>query len=333
MPRPARSAATTNPETPQPLEEPTPQPEVAGPQPPAPASDAPEPPLVALFTLDASSATDEQIQDSVNRDVTRIVEESGLLAKYTILILHDDHSLSRFGADRIYGALGGADTSKPILLVLNSTGGDVAAAYLIAKLCREHTKSTFEVTIPRRAKSAATLICCGADTIHMGSLSELGPIDPQFGAIPALALKHSVGHLAELASSYPGASGMLSDYLAKSLRIEALGFFERVAESAVQYAVRLLGARTNNPEGSDNNATARRLVYSYKDHGFVIDSREASEIFGQNIVVTNSDEYRLSNALFGLFDLGAWVVSRRFARECSYIGGHTQGCMVWRKSS
>ena len=167
----------------------------------------------------------------------------------------------------------------------------------------------------------------------MGSLSELGPIDPQFGAIPALALKHSVEHLAELASSYPGASGMLSDYLAKSLRIEALGFFERVAESAAQYAVRLLGARTNNPEGSDNNATARRLVYSYKDHGFVIDSREASEIFGQNIVVTNTDEYRLSNALFGLFDLGTWVVNRRFAREFSYIGGHTQGCMVWKKSS
>ena len=114
---------------------------------------------------------------------------------------------------------------------------------------------------------------------------------------------------------------------------EALGFFERVAESAVQYAVRLLGARTIHPQDKDNNATAHRLVYSYKDHGFVIDSREASEIFGQEIVVTNSDEYRLSNALFGIFDFGAWVVNRRFTREFSYVGGHRQGCMVWTKAS
>ena len=334
MNRPKQASPWTSSETPRkPPDESTGEPEAVGPQPPSPTSEDPGLPLIDLFTLDPSSATNEQIQDCVNGDVVEAVEKSGLHAKYTVLILHDDHSLSRFAADRIYGALTAVDETKPILLILNSTGGDVAAAYLIAKLCREHTKGTFEVAVPRRAKSAATLICCGADKIHMGSLSELGPIDPQFGAIPALALKHSVEHIAELAGTYPAASGMLSDYLAKSLRIEALGFFERVAESAVQYAVRLLGARTIHPQDKDNNATAHRLVYSYKDHGFVVDSREASEIFGQEIVVTNSDEYRLSNALFGIFDFGAWVVNRRFTREFSYVGGHRQGCMVWTKAS
>jgi hypothetical protein len=215
---------------------------------------------------------------------------------------------------------------------LNFTGGDVAAAYLIAKLCREHTAITSEVAVPRRAKSAATLICCGADKIHMGGLSELGPIDPQFGATPALALKHSVEHIAELAGQYPGASGMFSDYLAKSLRVDALGYFERVAESAVQYAIRLLQARTNAPKDKDNDAIAQRLVYFYKDHGFVIDSREAAEIVGKEIIVTDSAEYRLSNALFGTLDVAAWVCARRLSREFSYIGGQEQGCFVWTKS-
>jgi Serine dehydrogenase proteinase len=332
MMRPTPVTAVNDAEQAPPEQPPHAEPEGGGPQPP-PATEKPAtpPPLTELFNLDPALATDEQIQDCVNRQVAIDVEKSGLTTQ-TIVVLHDDHSMSRFAADRIYDALTKSDRAKPILLILNSTGGDVAAAYLIAKLCREHTIFTFEVAVPRRAKSAATLICCGADKIHMGSLSELGPIDPQFGAIPALALKHSVEHIAELAGRYPGASGMFSDYLAKSLRIEALGYFERVAESAAQYAVRLLQARTNAPKDRDNDAIAQRLVYSYKDHGFVIDSREAAEIFGQAIIVSDSKEYRLANALFGTLDLAAWFCARRFAREFSYIGGQGQGCFVWKKS-
>ncbi len=48
------------------------------------------------------------------------------------------------------------------------------------------------VSVPRRAKSAATLISLG-DEIHMGELSELGPIDPQVGKprLPVLSLRSS----------------------------------------------------------------------------------------------------------------------------------------------
>lgn len=303
--------------------------EPAGPQPPA---EKPQAAPLGLFELE-SSATSEELQDAVNRQVMAEVEKSGLLKSHTVLILFDDHSLNRFAADRIYSALAAANSEKPILLILNSSGGDVATAYQIAKLCREHTKANFEVAVPRRAKSAATLVCCGADQIHMGSLSELGPIDPQFGAIPALALKHSVEHIAELAGAYPAASGMFSDYLAKSLRIEALGYFERVAESAAQYASRLLAARKAPGEPRDIDSTSRRLVYSYKDHGFVIDSQEATEIFGTHIVATNSDAYRLANTVFRALDLASWVLATKFSREFHYIGDSSQGCFVWAKTA
>src|SRR5262249_30729985 len=105
------------------------------------------------------------------------------------------------------------------------------------------------------------------------------------------------------------------------------------AESTAQYAVRLLDARKTVPADRDSDAAARRLVYSYKDHGFVIDSREAAEIFGQEIIVCNSDAYRLSNAMFGSLDVAPWASTNRFSREFSYIGGHANGCMVWKKSS
>ena len=289
-------------------------------------------PIAELFALEPDKATDEQIQDIVGQAVSEEVAKTEFGTNFNILILFDEN-LSRSTANRIYNALSAVHRSKPILLVLNTPGGDIAAAYLIAKLCREHTSTAFEVAVPRRAKSAGTLICCGADKVHMGSLSELGPIDPQFGAIPALALKHSVEHIAELVGTYPAASQMFSDYLERSLRIEALGYFERVAESAAQYASRLLNSRRQPPTDKESDVTAKHLVYAYKDHGFVIDAREALTIFGDNIVVQNTGAYNLANGLHDLFELIKWICDRRFDRDFSYVGGPKQGCRVSKKTS
>ena len=87
-------------------------------------------------------------------------------------------------ADDIYSAVTTFEEPKPILLVLLSTGGAISSAYLIGKLCREYAHDKLVIVVPREAKSAATLLCCAADEIHMGSLSELGPIDPQIDKLP-----------------------------------------------------------------------------------------------------------------------------------------------------
>jgi membrane-bound ClpP family serine protease len=220
-----------------------------------------------------------------------------------------------------------------LLLVLNSPGGDVAAAYFIGKLCREHTESSFRVAVPRRAKSAATLISCAADEIHMGSLSELGPIDPQIDGKPALAVKHSVEHLSELAAKYPGSATMLSTYLSNSLSIEELGYYERAAHSAVQYAERLLASRagvTNTPEAIAD--IARRLVYEYKDHGFAIDHSEAALIFGSDVVRRNSEEYKLANRLYDDLDGLNMLVEFKFERSMVYTGALGAGAWVRKRS-
>lgn len=208
----------------------------------------------------------------------------------------------------------------------------MAPAYFIAKICREYTKKGFKVAVAREAKSAATLICCGADQIHMGSLSELGPIDPQFGAVPALALKHSIEHIAQLVTEYPAARQMFSDYLSKSLNIQALGYYERVAESAKQYAERLLSTRIEVPQQTQTiEAIANRLVYTYKDHGFVIDSREATDIFGSAVVRCNSEEYRLADDLYSALDLIEWVAGNTFTREMTFVGGPSDGCWMTQR--
>ena len=45
-----------------------------------------------------------------------------------------------------------------------------------------------EVFIPQIAMSAGTMIACASRLIHMGKQSNLGPIDPQIGGLPATAI-------------------------------------------------------------------------------------------------------------------------------------------------
>lgn len=287
------------------------------------------PPLAALFGQDTADFSDEDLTNIVNKQIQYDLSSADFQQELNLLFLLDQNSITRSGSDRIYNAVSEADPKKRILLVLSSPGGDIAAAYFIAKLCREYTQVDFEVAVPRQAKSAATLICCGADKIHMGSLSELGPIDPQFGGVPALALKHSVEHLAQLAKDYPDASAMFSDYLSKSLRVEALGYYERVAQSATHYAIRLLDSRRTEIS-NDMTATqiANRLVYEYADHGFVIDSREALEIFSSSVVFCNTSEYKVANLLYQNFDFMSWIFKSRFNKELSYVGNIQNGCWL-----
>jgi len=217
--------------------------------------------------------------------------------QYNVLILFDEGSLVRIDADKIYNSITSFTEEKPLLLILYSLGGRIDSAYLIGKLCREYSKDKFSVVVPRSAKSAATIICCAADEIHMGTLSEIGPIDPQIDGLPTLGLKASIEHIAELTKKYPEASDMFAKYLHLSIKPLYLGYFERVAESAVQYAERLLRTHKNNLKKSPEDI-AKTLVYSYKDHSFVIDKSEASSIFGDKTIKNNTEEYKFGNSIY-----------------------------------
>lgn len=70
---------------------------------------------------------------------------------------------------------------KGVDLILNSPGGQPEIAEKIITTLRHYYDDDFRVIVPEFAKSAATIVCLGADAIVMGFCSELGPIDPQMG--------------------------------------------------------------------------------------------------------------------------------------------------------
>ncbi len=83
-------------------------------------------------------------------------------------------------ADVLEALLQGVDSSNGLALIINSPGGDGLGAERIIRVCRSYSKTgRFVALVPGKAKSAATMICLGAESIVMGPTSELGPVDPQ----------------------------------------------------------------------------------------------------------------------------------------------------------
>lgn len=82
-------------------------------------------------------------------------------------------------ADLLEEVLHATKLHNGLCLMLDSIGGDSLAAERIVQTCRVYAKDSFDVLVPRRAKSAATIIALGADRIFMGETSALGRIDPQ----------------------------------------------------------------------------------------------------------------------------------------------------------
>lgn len=262
---------------------------------------------------------EKAFEKAVGEHLAALADKHGVSA-YTILYLLDGQDeLSSWHSNRIYKAATAANKQGPILLVLHNLGGSIEAGYLISKTCKRLANGKFVVAVPRKAKSAATLLSFGADEIHMGLMSELGPIDPQFGGLPALGMKNALEILSELACKYPGASKMLADYIESKLDLRILGYFERINESARQYAERLLAGKTlaspNTPR-----SLADHFVNHYKDHGFVIDFDEARDLLGDGIVKQESTEYSFANAVYESFDLIRLILDVMLNKDADLVG-------------
>ncbi len=250
-----------------------------------------------------STKNDHLIKGKVEKYIWEIIEkESEIFKNNNCLFLFDEaNSITRGHADRIYSALLSFDVKKDIILFLKSKGGNPEPAYLISRLCNKFKKKKFIVSIPAEAKSAATLLSFGADEIHMGPMSELGPIDIQVDGIPLLAVSSALKKIASIVQEYPKSSAMFSDYLTKNLSINHIGYYDRVTESAVQYAQILLEGKHD-----DNSKTvgeiANHFTNHYKDHGFVIDVEESKDILGSYMVKDNTNIYSVGSRILSFIN-------------------------------
>ncbi|HET6921232.1 MAG TPA: hypothetical protein VFI46_17475 [Jiangellaceae bacterium] len=75
--------------------------------------------------------------------------------------------------------LTGASAKQPLHVLLSSPGGDGEVAVRLVRAMQARC-AELTIIVPDMAKSAATILCLGADYILMSPASDLGPVDPQF---------------------------------------------------------------------------------------------------------------------------------------------------------
>jgi hypothetical protein len=141
-------------------------------------------------------------------------------------------------ADILEALLQGINTANGLALIISSPGGDGLGAERIIRICRSYSRTgRFTAIVPAKAKSAATLICLGAESIVMGPTSELGPVDPQvaFGAgsdVGWYSAYNIVNQYEALFRAATEAQGNLEPYLQQLMHYNPLDIEE--LRSAIQ---------------------------------------------------------------------------------------------------
>lgn len=216
------------------------------------------------------------------------------------------------------------------LLVLTTNGGDPDCAYRIARYFQENYES-LTVLVAGRCKSAGTLIALGASELAFMPYGELGPLDIQMSKVDkfdhaqsGLTIQDALNTLESRATdsffsmvrgymeanqgllSFPSAAKAASDFVTQMYapilsRIdpEEVGARSRAMKIADDYGNRLSLKWQNVKPGA-----VSRLAETYSSHSFVIDRREAGELF-HNVRAANEIERKLVETLgfFGRFQI------------------------------
>lgn len=77
------------------------------------------------------------------------------------------------------------DKTKGLDLILHTPGGDLSATESIVDYLRSIFGTNIRAVVPQIAMSAGTMMALSCKRIVLGKHSNLGPIDPQVGGVPA----------------------------------------------------------------------------------------------------------------------------------------------------
>ena len=212
------------------------------------------------------------------------------------------------------------EPQETINVILDSTGGPLDSAFRSVLFLSRYAE-TLNVYVPRKAKSASTLIAVGANKIVMSPFGELGPLDTQIrdprnptDYISALDCYQSVDYVREfgfstlsqalkqLATVTQGkllltdsldaaanfAIGHITPMLSQTRSLD-FGAWGRSLKMGERYA-QILICRAAQIDQLKAERIASRLVYGYTHHLFPIDITEASNI-GLNTREMSEDEY------------------------------------------
>lgn len=236
------------------------------------------------------------------------------------------HEISRDLYNKLTSALEQrTEVPKKCTMFLTTFGGDPHAGFRIAR-CLRHYYDELDIVVFSYCKSAGTLIAIAADNLAICNKGELGPLDIQvmnpnemlsrssgldiqqaLRAIDRHAGQIFVNHL-QLLTTQAGLSTRLAGKIATNLAVGQtkslyaqvdplrIGELERAMQIALAYGKALNKYSTNlKPEGLES------LISSYPSHSYVIDRKEAGELF-ERVRKPNEQEHIYCDKLRGILE-------------------------------
>jgi len=200
-------------------------------------------------------------------------------------------------------------------LFIYSTGGITIAGYALVNLIREYCDK-FNVIIPFKALSTATLISVGADEIIMTPMAQLSPIDP--------SVQHPLGPIVQIPGQPRGqiapvnvedvnafidlakqetnlkneeSMKMVFEQLAVKIHPLVLGAVQRSREQIAFLASNLMKYHCNDNDKIDS--VVKILTRERFSHTYLIGKKEAKETLRLNIIDPTEE---LSKWIVALFD-------------------------------
>ncbi|EAZ4876749.1 SppA protein [Salmonella enterica] len=192
---------------------------------------------------------------------------------------------------------------KDVVICVVTYGGDPNAGYRIGRAL-QHNYDTVTLLVVGPCKSAGTLIAIAAHKLVIGDMGELGPLDIQLKkndeigelssglaimtALDALkdrSISAFNSHLVNIRYENQISTKMSADIatrltealiapMAAQIDPIKLGEHQRAMTIAVTY-----GQRLSSHVSSLKDGALGKLIAAYPSHGFVIDRKEAKELF------------------------------------------------------
>ena len=204
---------------------------------------------------------------------------------------------------------------KEVDLLINSPGGDINAAEKIVTLMRDRFDS-IRVIVPNQAKSAATLIATASDSIIMGYLSELGPIDSQVRVgeqfLPAQSIIDAVKRLSDEIERAKADKKPIEHLITMSHRLDPAlwDFAIKAQDLSKQFAIKWLTKHMCKGDVKRAGDVAKKLmdVNRFLSHGRMINVDMAKEIF-PNVIELEKEDH-LWNLIWELYVRCEWETNR-----------------------
>lgn len=226
-------------------------------------------------------------------------------------------------ADMLEDALRTRAPRDGILLLIESPGGRALAAERIIRACREYANGPFHVAVPNQAKSAATMVCLGADRIWLGPTSELGPINPQqlfvgpSGQSSMVAVENIIRSYESLMAQAESSSGNVEPYLLQLARYDAREIEELKSANQLAEDIAVKALKSSMMQNYSHDTIKRKIKpltqsSETKSHGRPIYYEEAKRIgLRVRLMKKGSRKWQSIRRLYTRLD---WQVTHRVSK-------------------